>query len=420
VSKSSDQSLSVTRVHDLFTRSGASTTPKLVYLTFLESPSGIYQGQVIDVCRFFKSTFGIEVDLVAMVSPRTFGADLRKIKSIYPTAVVIPAPLGWRAWTISKWLHSRILERFLRRGASSILCRGPVATVHALGLRDRGIVQKVGYDGRGAVAAEWEEYAVAPGGRWVNLVPAIEAMAVRQSDFRLAVSEKLVRYWRERYNYNGNAHVIVPCTLSNHHSMRTVDENEIRALREKLGFKIDDIIICYSGSGAEWHSLDLLDTWLYPIFRRDPRVSLLVLSDATLDRLRIRREFGDRMRQLWVPPDQVPKYLSLADYGFLVRRDAITNRVAAPTKFAEYLAAGLKILISPCLGDYSDLVEREKLGCVVRNADGLISLELTGGKDRRKMIEFAHTHFEKSQFRKEYESVITNLIGVIPDEPGRN
>jgi hypothetical protein len=389
----------------------------LVYLTFLESPSGVYQGQVIDVCRFFNRAFGVEVNLVAMVSPRTFGADSRKIKSIYPAALVIPAPLGWRAWTVSKWLHARILEQFLPRGALSMLCRGPVATAHALRLRDRGVVQTVGYDGRGAVAAEWEEYAVAPSARWVGLAPAIEAMAVRQSNFRLAVSEKLVRYWRERYDYDSNAHVIVPCTLSDNHDRLTVDQNEIRALRNQLGFRVDNIIICYSGSAAEWHSLDLLDTWLYPIMRRDPRVSLLVLSQASLDTLRIRRELGGRMRQLWVPPQQVAKYLSLADYGFLFRRDTVTNRVSAPTKFAEYLAAGLKILISPWIGDYSDLVERENLGCVARNADDQISLKSTGVDDRRRMVEFAHAHFGKSGFRKEYQAVITSLIGGVASKP---
>jgi hypothetical protein len=382
----------------------------LVYLTFLESPSGVYQGQVIDVCRFLNSELGVEVHLLAMVSPRELSANSLKIKAMYPTAVIIPAPLGWRAWTISGWLHAKILEQFLPTGASSILCRGPIATIHALQLRDRGIVQKVGYDGRGAVAAEWEEYTVAPSARWVTRAPKMESLAVRHSDFRVAVSEKLVRYWRERYDYANNAHVVIPCTLSDHHYQLTVDQNEIRALREQLGFKGDNIIICYSGSAAEWHSLDLLDKWLYPIMRRDPRVSLLVLSKANLDTLRIRRELGDRMRQLWVPPDRVSRYLYLADYGFLIRRDTVTNRVSAPTKFAEYLAAGLKIVISPWIGDYSDLVERENLGCVARSADYESSLESTGIDDRRRMIEFAHTHFVKSSFRTEYQTVMASLI----------
>jgi hypothetical protein len=41
------------------------------------------------------------------------------------------------------------------------------------------------------------------------------------------------------------------------------------------------------------------------------------------------------------------------------------NRIASPTKFAEYLMAGLPLLITPHVGDYSDLVESEHLGKVV-------------------------------------------------------
>ena len=53
----------------------------------------------------------------------------------------------------------------------------------------------------------------------------------------------------------------------------------------------------------------------------------------------------------------------------LVRDDTVTNRVAAPTKFAEYLACGLRVVISKGLGDCSDFVEEHQCGAVVNDDD---------------------------------------------------
>ena len=44
------------------------------------------------------------------------------------------------------------------------------------------------------------------------------------------------------------------------------------------------------------------------------------------------------------------------DYGLIIRDESITNQVSSPVKFAEYLYAGLKIIISSNIGDYSKFV----------------------------------------------------------------
>ena len=62
---------------------------------------------------------------------------------------------------------------------------------------------------------------------------------------------------------------------------------------------------------------------------------------------------------------QVPDYLSAADYGLLLREENVTNGVASPVKFAEYLSCGLQILISANLGDFSGMVAEDSLGYVI-------------------------------------------------------
>jgi hypothetical protein len=84
----------------------------------------------------------------------------------------------------------------------------------ALALKKTGIIRKAGFDGRGAIAAEWKEYDVQVTSSWKNQIDKLERNAVLNSDARLAVTHHLVDYWKEYYGYTDTKHVVIPCTLN--------------------------------------------------------------------------------------------------------------------------------------------------------------------------------------------------------------
>ncbi|HET6992692.1 MAG TPA: hypothetical protein VFJ43_15265, partial [Bacteroidia bacterium] len=62
---------------------------KILYLTFNDAPGGIFSGQVIDVCLYWKE-LGFDVNLVSFISIRNFSANKNKIRSLFPGAIVLP------------------------------------------------------------------------------------------------------------------------------------------------------------------------------------------------------------------------------------------------------------------------------------------------------------------------------------------
>jgi glycosyltransferase involved in cell wall biosynthesis len=74
---------------------------------------------------------------------------------------------------------------------------------------------------------------------------------------------------------------------------------------------------------------------------------------------------ADRRTILSVPHTEVASHLACADVGLLIREDSPVNRVASPVKFAEYLSCGVPVVLSQGIGDYSTLVDREAVGCVL-------------------------------------------------------
>jgi glycosyltransferase involved in cell wall biosynthesis len=63
--------------------------------------------------------------------------------------------------------------------------------------------------------------------------------------------------------------------------------------------------------------------------------------------------------------DDVADLLPGGDVGLLLRDGSLTNRCAAPTKFGEYLASGIPVLISETLDDYARIVTDNDVGATL-------------------------------------------------------
>jgi len=370
----------------------------ILYLTYNDQPSGVYWSQVVDVVAHLNTLGGPPVKLVALVSGRGFLTTKRSIRQRSPGAWVLPMVPGMRRWrsntTVINWAF-----RLLR--PTGVLCRGPFATWMALRARGGGLVQRVVFDGRGAYAAEWEEYRIIDDADFIASVRPVEQEALLGSDFRIAVSNALVSHWRERYGYAGSEHGVVPCTLAN--GWLPVDGSSIRKNDNTVG-------LVYSGSSADWQSFSLLqvllDRWLSE--RADLRVLFLSRNDPHIDALA--QHHPGRVEVQWLDHDQVGPAMAQCDYGIMVRDSTITNQVASPTKFAEYLACGLRVITNADLGDLSVAVLEHDLGLVVR-ADELPQLPPATDEQRARSRAFAQAHFTKQAYRSEYLRLLDVLAG---------
>lgn len=381
----------------------------LTYISFLEPVSGVYTGQVIDVCSYIAEAFDVPTQLIAIFSPRSFAVQRDALLAQAPSAIAIRSPLGWKFWPLARLAVERQIATALPLSTQAILARGPVACRFALDLKARGRISSAAYDARGAVSAEWSEYNVAPSAVWKHRIKNLERNAVLTSDMRLAVSKQLVREWRGTFGYASDRHVVIPCTLSTHHLRPLPRPEEIARRRSEFGLSADEIVICYSGSAAEWQSISKLDQWLTSVIRRNPSASLLILTQADLSETQIVKQYAERVHQMWVPADKVRRVIEVADFGLLMREPSVTNRVAAPTKFAEYLAAGLKMLISSAIGDYSEMVREHGLGIVCDLSDEPPLLSHVSPAERARLSGFAARRFTKASYFDQYAALLKRL-----------
>lgn len=368
----------------------------IVFLTFNDAPSGIYSSQVIDVVKFMRTELKQSIRLVAFISLRSYFKYRTKIKKELPEAIVIPMFPGIANWRMNKYTL-RLILLFLN--AENVIGRSVIATNLAILSKAKKIV----YDGRGAIGAEWREYAVVTHPAMLNEIDELEKNAVLNSHYRIAVSQQLINYWNKEFNYHKQEHVIIPCTINKQFVNLDLSEENILQQRIKLGYGTEDILLVYSGSVAAWQSFELILNFATKTLHGNPKVKFLFLSDINTHVSELIKAFPNRVSCFKVAVHQVPQILMACDYGLLIREDSVTNQVASPVKFAEYLACGLKVIISPKLGDFSDFVLSEQLGVFYNSITKLKKPEIL---EKTSIQNLAIKKFSKHAFFEHYQSLV--------------
>ena len=135
----------------------------------------------------------------------------------------------------------------------------------------------------------------------------------------------------------------------------------------------------YAGSGEKYQLPDVMCRLFRRIHDRFPHAFFLILShdrDAFVRHLAAEGLDPSSYRLQGVERADVSGWLQTADIGFLMRDDSIVNRVASPTKFAEYCASGLPVITTAHVGDISGIVGRHKLGLIVDAANASVDASL--------------------------------------------
>ncbi len=395
----------------------------IFYLTYNDPPSGVYWSQVTDVVEHLNSLGDERVRLVALISLRGFMSERRRIRRRIPDAIVLPMLPRARNWRLNATTLALLCRVFRPSG---LVGRGVFATALGLRMRGKGLLGSVCFDARAAYAAEWEEFRLVDDARLVQGMADLEREVLNEADLRTTVSHALVAYWRERYGYPDERHVVIPCTLTSDMDDGGGTQGQVRRM---FGWGEDDLVLVYSGTVVGWQSMELLRGLLDEWLAAGPVRRVLFLSEEHPAINGLAAAFPEQVGRLWVPHEKVHAMLVDCDHGLLLRRECVTNRVASPTKFAEYLGAGLPVIISEGVGDLSGLVRDRGLGLVLGHAVQLRRLVRPSQDERQRSREAAEEVFTKKAYDREYRQVLRhmgrqrtlareNMVAPDPQAPG--
>jgi glycosyltransferase involved in cell wall biosynthesis len=218
-----------------------------------------------------------------------------------------------------------------------------------------------------------EEYA--DNGHWSRQSRAfrvtawVEAQARRRADSIVVLSEKLRDDFRQDFGVTSPIEVIPCCVDLNAFQF---DPTTRASCRTELGV-VDGKLFVYVGKAGPRYLVDEMFDFFKLAEEQIGSAYLLILSaeapevfDEIAKRHRVSR---DKYCVKYAGREKVSGYLSAADAGLAFIRSAGCERGSSPIKIGEYLAAGLPVVITRDIGDYSEWIAQHHLGAVLGNLD---------------------------------------------------
>lgn len=177
----------------------------------------------------------------------------------------------------------------------------------------------------------------------------IEKISLDFADEIIFVSNNMKKYYNDTFSWRKKSYIIYNKIVNN------ISPSVKKEPRK------DYVEIVYSGSLSKWQHID----YIIKIFHNLSRYKFLKFKILTQNNLDLINHNIDNLTITSSTPNEIVNELSKSDIGIIIRDSNILNKVASPLKVGEYLSAGLPIILTPNIGDYSRLIIESKLGCIV-------------------------------------------------------
>jgi len=189
------------------------------------------------------------------------------------------------------------------------------------------------------------------------------------SDLIFCVSSSMKRHIIEKYKNIPSQKIFVIPSAADQEKFYFSYEARFK-IRRSLNLDEYFVFIYSGGLKKYYHKKDDIFKMISKLKKIYRNIAFLCLTrDIDIaEKLKNKYLLGtENVHIMSVNNDEINNYLCAADAGIILRDNIITNKVSSPTKVAEYLLAGLPIIISKNVGDYSDFIDSNGYGIVVDN-----------------------------------------------------
>jgi|GEM_PF-3043393 len=337
---------------------------------------GGYARRVLDAAATWRDAFpAAQVSVATVESPRALRDPAARAEVQRGLAshgvdlhVVHGMPRRWGLARFADGLAARAVARLVVRSKADLVhAHGPRAARTALAAARRaGTATAVVVDVHGDRAAETRLERGEADDTMTAPDPA-EVAAVAAAAGVLHASPALAARFPAGA---GRPSAVVPCLVDDARIPSDAAAETARvAARRAWGLAGDEWVVAYAGSLAPWQELPRVAAIVRHAADRVPQLRVLVLTPARAEAAALFARAGLPRGTVVVaspPSDAVVTTLAGADAAVLLRRPALANHLAFPTKLAEYLAAGLDVVASDaCPAVAAALAAAPGLGQVV-------------------------------------------------------
>jgi|GEM_PF-6654147 len=332
---------------------------KLFYLTFLEGYSphnkGLFYSQVIKMIESYNSYGDGTIELISIVRNKQkqyeYISELAFQSNIKHHIIEVSNSLSA---LFSRGLVRKIRNIINEYDDTAIICRESIACIIALKaawLMKKPvpvILDKRGLPSKEALLDKSQNVIY----RYLKSLyyAFADRYAIRRATGIRCVSNNMKSYILRNRQTKVNKHKIIVAPTG-------IYEMEIGDINNMLSSKVANSIV-YVGGRSSYQRIDDVICFMSELYKEDNSFACYLAT--YLD-----REEEDSLSKRFpsitfisnAKPEEITRLLNVSEYGICFRDNSIVNEVSSPTKIAEYLTHGMKIVYSGRVGVIDDLIE---------------------------------------------------------------
>jgi len=200
----------------------------------------------------------------------------------------------------------------------------------------------------------------------MQLYKALEEKAVHGAGHVICVSNALKEIVLKRYKIDSKKVTVIPCCAD----ANLFKPDLAKRVEVRKHLKLDDQLnLIYCGGLNMWHCAEEMFQLIGGVLQAVTEAFFIVLTPHRSDAFRLAEKYLPKHRYLIdeVSRNDVPKYMLASDIGVILRQNTAVNKASSPTKIAEYLIAGLPVILTGNIGDYSKLIIDSEVGFLLRD-----------------------------------------------------
>ena len=335
---------------------------KLCYIVYREDNVMIFDSQVLEYLQNLKKQS--EIEEIVLVLFRHEQNLFRKEKVETKIHIFVDQCKTFCSFPVLSMtqlnLNVRRLKRYVMKHYAkmdqiAVICRGDLAAYLGVKAFKEFPNSRVLYDNRGLSIEESEMTYGNQLIHRINREKKRKALMYAKShcDMYNFVTSPMRDFFIDKYGYDEQLPYTIIPTL---YRSEEVDEEGLQVIKERENYSDHDYIVSYIGSTAAWQSTEQLVQLIKKLGSIAPQVRFFILTNGQIPELETLSEaLKCRITVKAVPHCEIKYYLRLSNIGIIIRDNNIVNKVAAPTKIAEYLTNGIRILYSGDIGVITDL-----------------------------------------------------------------
>jgi len=355
---------------------------KTLYICYFSLREPLVQTQVLPYLREL-ARGGLGVSLL------TFEPDLRRAwdenSKLEARASLASDGIDWHALPYHKrpsapatlydilagtWKAARLVRG---KGVDVLHARAHVPMAMALLARIVAPCRTI-FDVRGLMAEEYADAGVwREGSKVYRAVKWLERTGLRRADQIVVLTERMRAWLSEEGLAPAEKITVIPCCVGlsrfEGDGASVVESVAERSEVEETGAG-ESFEVVYAGAATGLYLLEEMARFFLAVRALRTRAFFRVLTRSDSRHVsEVLRRAGLSDGEFWVgpvEPSAVPVYLRRARLGLSFRKASFSQIAASPTKIPEYLAAGLPAVSNEGIGDTDELLERERVGVVVR------------------------------------------------------